>query len=124
MMTPRILIMLLVTVMPLPVSAEHRGGGNASGGRNCCPHHACSEHACQLTCQAKEIKKTVYEVKCVPVCEHRPAHFLASCDCCPVCQLKYRKVLIKREVFVGHSCAPECRPVPATCGPCQVSVEP
>src|SRR5262245_55827403 len=81
----------------------------------CCPQ--CPEHECVFKPGTKTIKKTVYDVKCVPVCEHQPAKFLAHCDCCPVCKLKYKRVLTKREV-VTEVCITTCVPVEIPCGHC------
>jgi hypothetical protein len=80
----------------------------------CHAHHHCAAHECVKVPETKTIKKTVYDVKCVPVCEHRPAKFL-HCDCCPVCDLKYKKVLVKREIVVAEVCITKCVPVELPC---------
>jgi hypothetical protein len=77
-------------------------------------HHHPAAHECVPKVEQKVIKKTVFEVRCVPVCEHKPTTFL-HCDCCPVCQLHYKKVLVKREIEVGTECVVVCEPV-ARCG--------
>src|SRR5687767_15127282 len=68
-----------------------------------CACESCESYECVKQPDHKTIKKVVYDVKCVPVCEHRPSKFL-HCDCCPVCQLKFKKVLVKREVVVCEIC--------------------
>jgi hypothetical protein len=83
----------------------------------CCRQPSCDR--CILEPESVPIKKTVYEVRCVPVCEHRPSKFL-HCDCCPVCQFHYKKILVKREVVVGHKCTTICVPASARGdAPCQ-----
>ena len=86
----------------------------------CCHTSNCPSHRCVVKHESEPVKKVVYEVKCVPVCEHHPAKFL-DCDCCPVCKLHYKKVLIKREIVVRHECKTTCEPVPVNscgCGSC------
>ncbi len=82
-------------------------------------------HRCVLVPDRKPIKKTVYECKDVPYCEHRLPKF-GHCDCCPECAAcpKYRRVLIKREIVVGEICTTKCvveeviERVPAPCCHC------
>ena len=90
-------------------AAEHISGD--------CQHQPCIAHECMKVHDTKITKKVVYEVKCVPVCEHRPAKFL-HCDCCPVCELKYKRVLVKREV-VSEVCTTKCVPVEVPCNCCK-----
>ena len=84
----------------------------------CQRHHPCAAHECVRTPETKTIKKVVYDVKCVPVCEHRPAKFL-DCDCCPVCELRYKRVLVKREIIVAEICTTKCVPVELPCSCCK-----
>ena len=116
-------------------------GGWALGGdlfrRHCCPHCQSQEgvcykevveHVCRLVEERKPIKKTVYECKEVPYCQHKPAKFF-QCDSCPECQAcpKYKKVLIKKEIVCGEKCTTKCvvdeviRKVPC-CNHCQAEV--
>ncbi len=108
-------VAMLATGMTL---AMLRAEGGCPSGGNChsagCPHGPA--HECVLASEMKEIKKTVYDVKWVPVCEHRPSR-LFGCGCCPVCQLKYKKVLIKQEITVCRSCGLTCVPQELPCGP-------
>jgi hypothetical protein len=89
-------------------------GGIAAADSPCvhCPPEVA--HECVPTTIRKPIKKVVYDVKCVPICQHRPATFL-GCDCCPVCRLKYKKVLVKREITVGEICTTTCLPSELPC---------
>ena len=96
-----------VLLLGISVGGKSEGTCNCHGGDHC---GCCPAHECVTKPGVKTVKKTVYDVKCVPVCEHQPAKFLAPCDCCPVCKLKYKKVLIKREVST-EVCITTCVPV-------------
>lgn len=95
-----------------------------------CPH--CQEgtcyrevvtYRCKLVPDHKPIKKTVYECKEVPYCEHKLSR---HGDCCPECHAcpKFKKVLIKREIVVGETCGTKCVPeavverIPVPCCRC------
>jgi hypothetical protein len=92
-------------------------GGLAAANSPCLHGPPGAAHECVPTTVRKPIKKVVYDVRCVPVCEHRPAAFL-GCDCCPVCRLKYKKVLVKREITVGEICTTKCVPSELPCPNC------
>ena len=95
----------------------------AAAGDAGCPH--CEEqfvqkdvvrHECQLVPEKKPIKKTVYEVKEVPFCLHKLppllGHHRQYCDACRECGcVRYKKVLVKKEVVVGEICTTRCVPV-------------
>ena len=66
-------------------------------------HAQCDQ--CQIHNEMVPIKKWVYETKCVPVCELHPG---GHCDCGPTCKFHFKKVLVKREVIVGHKCVQKC----------------
>lgn len=79
-------------------------------------------YRCKMVPDNKPIKKTVYECKEVPYCEHKLSKF-GHCDCCPECQAcpKFKKVLIKREIVTGEKCGTKCVPeavVARVCVPC------
>jgi hypothetical protein len=97
-----------------------------------CPH--CKEgtcyrevvtYRCKMVPDNKPIKKVVYECKEVPYCEHKLGK-IGHCDCCPECQAcpKFKKVLVKKEIVVGHTCGTKCVPeavverVPCACCRC------
>ena len=63
---------------------------------------------CQIHNEMVPIKKWVYETKCIPVCELHPGSHHGHCDCGPTCKFHFKKVLIKKEVVVGHKCVPKC----------------
>jgi hypothetical protein len=55
------------------------------GSSDCCAHcgnHACCEKYCKVVCEMKEVKKTVWVVKCSDFCAPLPACPLNSCDGC------------------------------------------
>lgn len=104
------LSLLVMAAVGGTVVAGHLPGHHGAGCQQpCCQQPA---HICVPKVEKKPIKKTVYEVKCVPVCEHAPSKHL-HCDCCPTCNLYYKKVLIKKEIECGEKCQVVCEPVPA-----------
>jgi hypothetical protein len=95
------------------------------------PCNTCVTHSCQLVPEVKPIKKTVYEVQEVPYCLKKlpPLFSLfhsrdCNCDQCAECQcVRYKRVLVKKEVICGEICTTKCVPqehhVPCqTCPPC------
>lgn len=66
-------------------------------------------HRCRLVEERKPIKKTVYECREVPYCEQQLPRFLSS-NCCPDCKdcVKYKKVLVKKEITCGETCTWKC----------------
>jgi hypothetical protein len=74
-----------------------------------CCYHDVVRHRCVMVPDKKQIKKTVYECRDVPYCEHRLPKF-GHCDCCPDCMAcpKYKKVLVKREIVVSEICITKC----------------
>lgn len=75
-------------------------------------------HRCVIQPAKKEIKKTVYETKLVPYCLPNP--YCGDCcrdDCnqpCPTCEkcVRWKKVVVKREIVVDTLCCYECVAVP------------
>src|SRR5690348_2857087 len=63
---------------------------------------------CRCKTVEKDVKKTVYYEKCVPYCQ-------TGCNCC-LCRLccktcepvRYKKVLMKKEIVVGKKCETQC----------------
>jgi len=88
------------------------------------PHYApaqapcqdCLTHRCVLVPEVKQIKKTVYEVREVPYCVKmlRPLFsFHKHCDDCTECDcVRYKKVLVKKEIVCGEICTTKCVPEP------------
>lgn len=88
------------------------------GCNDCCPACGCAEggkcvevttHRCKMVPETKPIKKTVYECKKVPYCEHALGEF-GHASCCSKCQscAKYKTVLIKKEIKCGEKCEMKC----------------
>ena len=85
-----------------------------------CPHCAGQivyrdvvSHRCKLVPETKQVKKTVYEVKLVPFCLHKLppllGHHRQCCDECLACDcVRYKKVLVKKEVVLGEICTSKC----------------
>ncbi len=79
-------------------------------------YHDCITHSCRLVPEVKQIKKTVYEVQEVPYCLKKcpPLWTLwhaKGCDCeaCAECDcVRYRKVLVKREIVCDEICTSKC----------------
>ena len=102
-------------------------GEGRCGCRHCSAPDGCCwqevvTHRCVLVPERKPIKKTVYECKEVPYCEHALPKF-GHCDCCPSCKAcpKYKKVLLKKEIVVGEICTTKCvveEVVERVLGPC------
>jgi hypothetical protein len=77
----------------------------------------CVSHHCVLVPETKQIKKTVYEVQEVPYCLKKlPPLFsfhkhgceeCAECDC-----VRYKKVLVKKEVVCCEIPTMKCVPQP------------
>jgi hypothetical protein len=82
-------------------------------------------YRCKQVPDNKPIKKTVYECREVPYCQHQLPHF-GHRDCCPECEAcpKFKKVLVKKEITVGDSCGTKCVPekfverIPVPCCRC------
>ena len=125
-----ILCLLIIPIASLAVSA-------ADMLRPRCPHcqtpseygyEDVVEHQCRLVEEKKPIKKTIYECKEVPYCQHLPQP-LFSGGCCVECQAcpRYKKVLLKKEITVGEKCVTKCvveeviRKVPR-CKNCQAQI--
>lgn len=81
---------------------------NCQSPGGCC-YEEIVHYSCKLVPDVKPIKKTVYECKEVPFCVHQLPKF-GDCDCCPLCQAcpQFKKVLIKKEVVCGATCATKC----------------
>lgn len=111
----------------------------AGGGHAPCPHCQSTdgvlykdvvEHRCKMVEDKKPIKKTVYECKEVPYCQHKAPKLFGS-ECCAECEgcARYKKVLVKKEVTCGEKCTTKCvieeivRKVPC-CKTCQAEFEP
>lgn len=94
-------------------------------GQGCC-YREVTTYRCKLVPDVKPIKKTVYECKEVPYCQHRVPHFGHDDCCCPECEAcpRYKTVLIKKEITCGEKHGTKCvveavvRRVPAACCRC------
>ena len=132
--------MIRVTMLALAALASVAAVSMASAGTpGGCGDASCGgckgPGQCVLVPETKAVKKVVYELKCVPYCDHAPPSCLhgrgcTECDlcgkakdgsghglscgshCCPQCRAhpKYKKVLVKREVEVGKTCTVKCVP--------------
>jgi len=89
------------------------------GGHHQCPHcqiveeivyQDCISHVCRMVPDNRPIKKTVYECKDVPYCLHKlPKFGHEPCDSCRECDcVRYKKVLIKKEVVCGETRGTKC----------------
>jgi hypothetical protein len=95
-------------------------GHHCDGGHNChCPMVETWEwqdvvcHRCKLVEDKKPIKKTVYEVKEVPFCLTKlpKCGHCGHCDECRECDsVRYKRVLIKKEITCGETCSVKCIP--------------
>lgn len=125
-----ILSLLLLPLATLAVSA-------ADLMRPRCPHcqvpaefgyEDVVEHQCRMVEEKKPIKKTIYECKEVPYCQHLAKPWFSG-GCCAECQAcpRYKKVLMKKEITVGEKCVTKCvveevvRKVPR-CKNCQAQI--
>jgi hypothetical protein len=79
-------------------------------------YHDCITHSCRLVPEVKPIKKTVYEVREVPYCVKKLPplwallhHHGCDCEACAECDcVRYKKVLVKKEVICGEICTSQC----------------
>ncbi len=64
---------------------------------------------CKIVPDNKPIKKTVYEIKEVPVCQKKLPCF-GHCDDCPECECcaRTKRVLIKKEIVCGEKEGTKC----------------
>ena len=95
-------------------------GHHCDGGSHChCPMVEECEwqdvvcHRCKLVEEKKAIKKTVYDVKEVPYCLTKlpKCGHCGDCDECRECKhVRYKKVLIKKEITCGETCTVKCVP--------------
>ncbi len=95
-------------------------GHHCNGGKHChCPMVEVCEwqdvvcHRCKVVEEKKAIKKTVYEVKDVPFCLTKlpKCGHCGHCDECRECKdVRYKRVLIKKEITCGETCALKCVP--------------
>lgn len=93
------------------------------GDPNCCAHcgcHACCEKYCRVVCEMKEVKKTVWVVKCEDFCAPLPG---CPCDCGDGCESCDKKAC--NEPGCENCCGKSCDPctsienrnyVPPKCG--------
>ena len=68
-------------------------------------------HRCRLVEEIKPIKKTVYDFKEVPFCLTKlpKCGHCGHCDECRECEhVRYKRVLIKREIVCGETCVIKC----------------
>ena len=75
--------------------------------------HDVGTHHCKLVPETKQIKKAVYEVQEVPYCLKKLPPLLSfhrhGCDDCAECDcVRYKKVLVKREIVCGEICTTRC----------------
>lgn len=98
-------------------------GHHCDGGAHCrCPMVEECEwqdvvcHRCKMVEETKPVKKTVYEVKEVPICLLRAPKCgnCGHCDDCNACRecghVRYKKILIKKEITCGETCTVKCVP--------------
>lgn len=85
----------------------------------------CLDYSCKLVTEQKPIKKTVYECREVPFCLHELPRF-GHCESCPQCGcVRFKKVLVKKEIVVGYECVTKCVPEALPpCGPSKGVVQP
>jgi hypothetical protein len=79
------------------------------GSPDCCAHcggHGCCQKYCRVVCEMKEVKKTVWAVKCEDFCAPLPSCPLHCNECCKSCQEESCKVC---------TCGTDCG---KTCDPC------
>ncbi len=94
-----------------------------------CQNGTCYQEVVTYRCKQmpdnKPVKKTVYECREVPYCEHK-LPLLGHGECCPECEAcpRFKKVLVKKEVVVGETCGTKCVPekfverIPVPCCRC------
>ena len=95
-------------------------GRHCDGGSRCrCPLVEEMEwqdvvcHRCKIVEEKKPIKKTVYDVKEVPYCLTKlpKGGHCGHCDDCRECKdVRYKRVLIKKEITCGETCTIKCVP--------------
>ncbi len=121
------LLSLLVGGVVLGASLTARANNCPQCGRqDTCCYQDVVTYRCKIVPDNKPIKKTVYECKQVPYCDHQLPKF-GHGDCCPQCQTcpKYKHVLIKKDVVCGETCGTKCvveqvvERVPTTCHRCR-----
>ena len=76
-------------------------------------YHDVVTHYCKLVPETKQIKKTVYEVQEVPYCLKKLPPLFSfhrhGCDDCAECDcVRYKKVLVKREIVCAEICTTKC----------------
>ena len=101
-------------------AADMFGGHSCDGGRVChCPMVEVCEwqdvvcHRCKMVEEKKPIKKTIYDFKEVPFCLTRlpKCGHCGHCDDCRECKhVRYKRVLVKREITCGETCVTKCIP--------------
>jgi hypothetical protein len=112
---------ILAGLTTLALASGIQAAGKCAHSSECgCEHATC--YTCRAVPDVKPIKKTIYECKLVPFCVHRPSHAghcdrCEQCDQCEACP-RFMKVLVKREIVVGHTCGTKCVAEEALpCGP-------
>jgi hypothetical protein len=101
-------------------AADMFGGPTCDGGVHChCPMVEVCEwqdvvcHRCKIVTEKKPIKKTVYDCKEVPYCLTKlpKCGHCGQCDDCRECKdVRYKRVLIKKEITCGETCVTKCIP--------------
>ena len=78
--------------------------------------HVCTSHHCVLVPETRQIKKTVYEIHEVPYCLKKLPplfSFHKHCDDCAECDcVRYKRVLVKKEIVCDEVCTMKCIPQP------------
>jgi hypothetical protein len=101
--------------------AQGQIAGSAPAGAYAAPEQVpcqdCLTHRCVLVPETKPIKKIVYEVHEVPYCLKKLPPLFSfhkhGCDECAECDcVRYKKVLVKKEVVCGEICTTKCVPEP------------
>ena len=101
-------------------AADMFGGHSCDGGRDChCPMVEVCEwqdvvcHRCKMVEEKKPIKKTIYDFKEIPFCLTKlpKCGHCGSCDDCRECKdVRYKRVLVKKEITCGETCVIKCIP--------------
>lgn len=109
---------VLAIVLALVNIARGDSGGPVYSEPQATGYYDCITHSCQLVPEVKQIKKVVYEVQEVPYCLKKLPplgsllhHRGCDCEACAECQcVRYRKVLVKKEIVCQEICTTKCVP--------------
>jgi hypothetical protein len=99
---------------PSPCGEAQTCGSPALCGR--CGNHCCCEKYCKIVCEMKEVKKTVWVVKCSEFCTMMPNCGHDDCCGCESCQAGKSCA----EPSCGCECGKKCDPCAAENNKCYV----